>query len=253
MNAEIKENSKSILGIGIMKITKNYSENALLINACHVAVDRYKNLTATTGLSTTQNIPPELRLHFEVDAQYTNEDLVSKYSSDVQNIIFGNYIIVSISIVDAILEDLYEFFLRRESPLYTDEMIEQKIRNAWKNNNLVEYLSDTESINLKRPPKNETEFEEAFWRYSELRIIRHSILHTNGEISAKNLKKLQEYADKTPDERKPFCIINSLLFDENRKIVLSVYHVLSIRKYLDNFLMYLYASIDNLAIENDNE
>jgi uroporphyrinogen-III synthase len=48
--------------------------------------------------------------------QFNSENLVTKYGSDVQQIIFENYIITSVTIVDAILEDLYEYFVRaRES------------------------------------------------------------------------------------------------------------------------------------------
>jgi hypothetical protein len=91
-----------------------------------------------------------------------------------------------------------------------------------------------------------TEFKEAFNRYSELRIIRHSILHTNGKISERNFKKLQTFENETPQERKHFAMINSPLFNNDKEITLSINNVLAIRKYLDNFLMYLFKSIGNI-------
>jgi len=52
MNQETKNKAKELLNIRIMQIVNNYTENALLINACFISADRYNNLTDTTGLST---------------------------------------------------------------------------------------------------------------------------------------------------------------------------------------------------------
>jgi len=41
---------------------------------------------------------------------------------------------------------------------------------------------------------------------------------------------------------------NSPLFNANREINLSINHILSIRQYLDRFLMYLYQSINERPI-----
>lgn len=243
MDLEVKKEALSILSLAMLKIVNNYSENALLINSCFIAIDRYKTITNTIGLSTTKNILSELRLDFEIDVQYSNEDLVNKYTIDVQNIIFQNYIVVSISLVDAMLEDLYEFFIKYDDSNILDTEIENRIRNSWMNNNLVTFLSNPNKINLQKPINMKTEFKEAFIRYSELRIIRHSILHTNGRISDKNFKKLQSYENETPQERKHFAMINSPLFNEDKEIILTINHVSSIRKYLNDFLMYLYKSI----------
>ena len=83
MDEALKGKAKEILRLGIAKIVKNYTKNALLINACDVSASRYATLTATDGLSTTQNIPVPLRLDHEIDYQYTNEELVREYKSDV--------------------------------------------------------------------------------------------------------------------------------------------------------------------------
>lgn len=248
MTEQNKQNALEILAVGLAKIVNNYSENALLINSCFVSADRYRTITGTTGLSTTVNIPVELRLDNEIEVQYTNEDLVRKYSLDVQNIVFQNYIIASVSLVDAILEDLYEHFIKVYTPAITDTELEKQIRNAWTNDNLLNFLTNPTSTNLQRPNDKQTEFRESFMRYSELRIVRHSLLHTNGKLSDKNHQKLQENLANTPDDRKHFALANSPLFNANREIVLSINHILSIRQYLDRFLMYLYNSINERPI-----
>ncbi|GAO43736.1 hypothetical protein [Flavihumibacter petaseus] len=248
MTEQNKQDALSILGNGLAKIVNNYSENALLINSCFVAADRYRTITGTTGLSTTVNIPVELRLDNEIDVQYTNEDLVRKYSLDVQNIVFQNYVIASVSLVDATLEDLYEHFIKVYNPAITEAELEKQIRNAWTNDNLLTFLTNPGSVHLQKPNDKQTEFSEAFMRYSELRILRHSLLHTNGKLSDKNHQKLQDNLANTPNKRKHFAMANSPLFNANREIVLSINHILSIRQYLDRFLMYLYQSINERPI-----
>ena len=248
MTEQNKQDALGILRLGLAKIVNNYSENALLINSCFVAADRYRTITGTTGLSTTVNIPIELRLDNEIDVQYTNEDLVRKYGLDVQNIVFQNYIIASVSLVDATLEDLYEHFIKIYSPAITDTELEKQIRNAWTNDNLLTFLTDPARTNLQRPNDKQTEFLEAFMRYSELRIVRHTLLHTNGKLSDKNYQKLQDNLANTPNERRHFAIANSPLFNANREITLSINHILSIRQYLDRFLMYLFQSINERPI-----
>jgi hypothetical protein len=155
MDLEVKKEALSILSLAIAKTVNNYSENALLINSCFIAVDRYKTITTTTGLSTTQNIPLELKLDSEIDVQYSNEDLINKYSTDVQKIIFQNYIVVSISLVDAMLEDLYEFFIKYDDSSISDAEIEKKIRNSWTNNNLVTFLSNPKKNKFAKTNKYE--------------------------------------------------------------------------------------------------
>lgn len=81
-----------------------------------------------------------------------------------------------------------------------------------------------------------------------MRILRHSLLHTNGKLSDKNHQKLQDNLANTPNDRKHFALANSPLFNADREIILSINHILSIRQYLDIFLMYLYQSINERQI-----
>jgi len=85
-------------------------------------------------------------------------------------------------------------------------------------------------------------------RYSELRIIRHTLLHTNKRLSARNLAKLQDNLNQTPNERKHFAMINAPFFDGQHYITLRVPDLLSIRKYAYTFLMYLRSAFDELPV-----
>lgn len=243
MKEEDKKVALEIIALGLGNIVHNYTENALLINSCFVAAERYRTLTETDRLSTTASIPSELRLDHEVDVQYTNASLVKAYKGSVQIVIFQNYIIASVSIVDATLEDLYEHLIKVYNHYISEAELEKQIRNAWTNDSLLKFFTADEKAGLKKPSDKETDLNEAFMRYNELRIIRHTLVHTNGKLSGKNLKKLQENLINTPAERKHFALINSPLFDKDRNINLSINITLLIRQYLNRFLMFVYQSI----------
>ena len=246
MTDKIKDGALEILSVGIAKIIRNYTDYALLINACHKASDYYRDLQRDMILSTIVNIPLPLRLDDEFDVRYRKEELVDKYVTDQLTVIFQNYIITIISTVDAILEDLYEHFLKSFNPLITDLDLEKQIRHAWTNDNLLRYLTDPHNLNLQQPRHLQMEYAEAFMRYSELRIIRHTLLHTNGKLSDKNYQKLQANLAATPEARKHFALANAPFIDANRDIKLNVSHILSTREYLDRFLMYIFRSIEQV-------
>ena len=245
MDEALKGKAKEILRLGIAKIVKNYTKNALLINACDVSASRYETLTATDGLSTTQNIPVQLRLDHEIDHQYTNEELVREYKSDVLDVILKNYVVMSISLVDAILEDLYELFLSSIETEITDSDLSKKVRSAWANDNILNYFVAEDKAKLKKPNDMNTPFSESFMRYKELRLIRHSLVHSDGIVSQKNLDTLSQYKELTPDERKGFALIDSPMIRNGNNISLSINIILSIRQYLHRFLIYQLKSVSN--------
>jgi hypothetical protein len=244
MNADLKIKAKEILRNSIAKIVKNYTKNALLINACYVSSERYETLTDTNGLSTTQNIPMELRLDPEIDYQYTNEELVEKYKSDVLDVVLKNYVVMSVSIVDAVLEDLYELFIITLEAGVSDTDLSKKVRSAWANDNILNYFIAEDKGNLKKPNDMEMPYIESFMRYKELRLIRHSLVHSDGVISQKNLDTLQEYKELTPTERMHFALIDSPMIIDNR-VTLSINIILSIRQYLHRFLIYQLKSVES--------
>jgi hypothetical protein len=233
------------VGLGIAKIVSNYSESAVLINACDVAANRYHEKIGkneTTHLSTTQNIPPMLRLDMEIEVTYSNENLVEAYRGKILNRVYESYIIASVSVVDGILEDLFEIFLRNEEIGLSEDEIERRVSSSWRNDTLLNYLTNPQGLNLQNPQHLNMSYRETFLRYYEFRILRHAIIHTDGQITDKDYARLQAYEHETPQARKQMALINSPLLD-GRNVVLNLNYVLSIRQYLDRFLMYFYTSI----------
>jgi hypothetical protein len=90
-----------------------------------------------------------------------------------------------------------------------------------------------------------TPFAESLMRYKELRIIRHSLVHSNGIIDPKNMDMLSEYLDTTPVERKSFAIITSPIIENENRVALSINTTLSIRQYLHRFLLYIHKSVNS--------
>jgi hypothetical protein len=245
MNETLKYQAQEIIKAGIYKILTNYTENALLINACFVSAKRYEKLETTYALSTTGNIPPALRLDQEIDFQFTNEELVKEYKSNLIQTISRNYVVMSVSVVDAILEDLYELFLSAFEKDISDQDLSKKVRSAWANDNLINYFVSKGKSGLKRPDDMNTPFEESFMRYKELRIIRHSLVHSNGIVSEKSIETLKEFKERTPPERKVSSIIDSSLIKEGNEIILTISEILLIRQCLHRFLVYMQRSVNS--------
>lgn len=245
MNQDVKRAAKEIVSQGIAKIVRNYTGNALLINACFVASDRYKSLDGTSGLSTISGIPAPLRLDNEIDVIFTNQELEEKYKTDSVSLVCRNYLIFSISVVDAVLEDAYEVFIRELEKGISDADIEKKVRAAWTNDNLINYFCDKNKVGLKKPEGMKTELPEAFMRYKELRIIRHALVHSDGVISDKNLSQLKSFKESTPDERKGMALLGSPIINDKNEVFVSINVILSVRQYLDRFLMYIYRAVSD--------
>lgn len=249
MKTETKDKSIEHFGIGIAKIVGNYSEYALLIHACDLSVNRYENKADSTHLSTTQNIPEALRLDNEIEVIYSNETLVSAYRNNVLNKVLENYIIASVSVVDGILEDLYEIILKLEHTDLSDSDVEKKIGSMWRNDNLLNFLINEDGLNLQPPSGLEMSYRETFIRYYELRILRHAIVHTSGKLSNKDYLRLQGFENETIEERKPMAVINTPLINDERNVHLTINNVLAIRKYLDRLLMYFLRSFQQEETE----
>lgn len=231
-----------IIDEGMLKTIENYTNNALLINSCFNSVEKYCTLDGDRILSTTDGIPPELKLDAEIDCVFKFSNLTKKYKDELQSVVFENYVITSISVTDAIFEKLFEYFFRYFNASSSDEFIADKVRNAWTNNSLIDFLTNPSTCDLKKPSRLKIEFSEAFFRYLELRIIRHSLVHSNGQVSEKNMIKLEKLKEETPLVRQNFCIVNSGIID-SYKIVLNTSSILMIRKYLYTYLSYIRQSL----------
>lgn len=235
MIQELKTNIQHEFILASIRILEDYTLSALMINSCHVAIERYNEPNRPIHLSTTANIPQELKLNPEMELFLDNTQLIDKYSQDVQLKIFEQYVLTSVSIIDATFEDAYELLLREIETEITEKQISDRIRNAWTNDNLIIYFLDKTGLQDSANPQRQ--LKEAFDRYKEYRIIRHALLHNKGLLSDKHIRQLDEIYNETDKELKYKCMKN-LPFYTDKKVDLSQNKFLSIRKFLYHFLDY---------------
>jgi len=235
MKQELSDNLQQIFLRASIRLLDDYTLSALMINSCYVAIERYSNPKYKVHLSTTANIPENLRLDPEVEIKLENQELIDKYSTNVMLKVYEQYVLTSVSIIDANFEDVYELLLREYEIGITDKQMSDKIRNAWTNDNLITYFID--KTNLEDITNPQRQLKAAFDRYKEYRIIRHALLHNKGILSDKHIRQLDEIFDETDEDSKFKCMKN-LPFYTDRKVELTRDRFLSIRKFLYQFLDY---------------
>lgn len=241
MRSELIESIEHKLLFGTTYIMSDYTDIALMINACGIATERYKNSKKKIHLSTTANIPKELRLKIEIEDSLKNEELVDRYENKVLKQIIGLYVTNSVAITDSIFEDIYEILLKEYEPDLSQNKIDNKLRSSWANNNLIDYYLD--KTNLQDSSKEHLKLKEAFDRYLEYRIIRHSLVHNKGVLSEKHIRQLDELYENSDEDDKKYSMKNSPFY-ENKKVELDITIMLKIRKYLFNNLTYFLTALE---------
>jgi hypothetical protein len=244
MDATLKTKANDILSLGLIEIIQSYTMVALLTNACALAAERYV-ANPNVLLLTTDKIPPPFRLDLELDVTYHSSELVEKYQNDVLDVVLKNYYVVSISIIDAVLEDLYELFIQSIEPELSELEVRKKIRNAWANDQLLDYFISR--VGLAISSEGNATYRELFTRYKELRVIRHALVHSKGKISPRDLNLLREFEQLTPEPRKQFAIINSPLIENGDTVAFTVERILTIRKFLFTFINFQINAIENIV------
>lgn len=246
MTLELIENLRKEFMNGLFQIMEDYTNVALLINSCHLAIERYSKMEKDIHLSTTANIPLPLRLSTEIETTLNKENLVEKYSGDTQKLLFKQYLVSSIAIFDSIFEECYEILISENEEQLTEKQIGNKVRTAWSNDNLITYFLDKTQLQL--PNIKTRRIKEAFDRYKELRIIRHSIVHNQSILSDKHIRQLDELYNQGDAESKNKSLKNSPFYKEG-EVNLDINRFLSIRKFIYDLMMYF----DNALMEEEEK
>ncbi len=108
-----------------IEILNTYNNTALLINACHIAKNRYEAITDLNfRLSTTLGIPPEYQLpELEIDFCFKKEELMEQYGRQQIEVLCQNYLVTIVSVFDASLEDIYEMLLQIQDSTLTEKEV----------------------------------------------------------------------------------------------------------------------------------
>lgn len=242
MTNKLKEKIQKELLNTSLNLLKDYTNTALLINSISVARERYTNADEKIILSTTSNIPKNHRLELDLDIQFNKTELIEKYSKETIEIVIKSYVVNSVSLVDFALEAIYGYMLEEQELELSDTEVLKKIRSSWSNDNLINYFISTTGIQDDNDGK--CRLLQAFQNYKEYRIIRHSLVHSNGKLEDKHIDQIDIMYNNSDESRKQKSIKNSPMYND-REIILDMNTLLGSRKFLWLFVQYFYNAIKN--------
>lgn len=203
MTPKVKDIAIRCLNEGTQKIVSMYTNTALLMNACDVAAKGYDVRTDNFQLSTTQNIPVFLRLPegIEIEVVFHRDDLPGAYRDQALQRLAEDFMIRMVSVMDDILEDIYENTLPIVFPGLSEADIGKKVRSSWQQDQngqvqLFNFLVN--DAGLKSPTGPRSTLDMVFDRYYEMREIRHALVHSAGVLSDKNKNRLNILAERLP-------------------------------------------------------
>ena len=206
------------------------TQYALLSNAVSLAQERYTDMRENIILSTLGGIPQEFRSEFEIDVQFKKEDLVEKYRNELVFLNFKNFFTTIVAEIDYLFENLYRILLEKSG--IEEKEIEKAIRNLWTNNNVYHYLIAYEGFDLE----NNTDFKKLFFHYLQIRIVRHALIHSNGNLTVKQATLIQQYNVEIGDEN--FNFLETKIFSDNA-VVIDFDNACNLRRYCIDFVCLL--------------
>lgn len=169
-------------------------------------------------------------------------DLIEKYSKDTVEIVTKSYVVNSVSLVDFAFEAIYGYMLEEQEPELSESEILKRVRASWSNDNLIIYFISTSGI--QDDNEGSRRLKQAFQNYKEYRIIRHSLVHSNGKLEDKHINQIDIMYAESDEARKAKSIKNSPMYTD-RQIVLDMNILLGSRQFLWLFVTYFYNAINN--------
>ena len=227
------EAAKSCLANGAGELVRMYTDSALLLNSCDVAAKGYAARTDNFQLSTTSNISGELRLPLEIEVVFHRHQLPAVYADRVLQRVSEDFLIRLVSVIDAVLEDIYEAVLPLVSSNLPEAEIAKRVRLAWQQDDnghvkLLNYL--VVEAGLLSPKGRRSTLQMVFDRYYEMREVRHSLVHNAGVLSPKHLARLKLLAGRLPEDIRHGSLA-SAKFLESGAVRLTVPDILSLRHW----------------------
>lgn len=218
-------------------IIDSYDHYALLTNACDIAKKRYKSASNDIRVLTNGNIPNEFRLPLEVNKDLGKYKLIHLYENDILDKISSDYWVTTISVLDGLLEDIYEILLIHEG--LSEEQIKKKVN--FRDGALPYVLLDKIPNIRGRKNAKGYELEDFFHVYECLRQIRHAIVHCKGVLQDNHWKKINTIENRIKNNE--LKLSNSGLIKDG-KVNLSVQNMYVLRYWANTFVAFLLVDID---------
>jgi len=124
------------------------------------------------------------------------EALIQAYRTELPVAFCSGFLVDLVSRFDAWMEDLYEQVIPLMQPEISARDLERKVRSAWTDAAGMPALRRAflVDLSLQAPAGKVSTPAMVFDRYEEMREIRHSIVHSGGNLTAKHVTKLQALA-----------------------------------------------------------
>lgn len=233
MSPEVAKTAIRCLAEGAQALVSMYTDTALLLNACDITVRGYAARADDFQLSTTQNIPAPMRLPVELDVAFPRAQLPTQYQGPVLRRIAEDFVIRMISVVDGILEDIYEAALPLVDNAISEVETAKRVRSAWQQegNGHVRLLNFfVDEAGLQSPVGKLSTIQMVFDRYYEMREIRHALVHTGGVLSAKHLERLRSFSERLPPDLRGESLASAPFLADGR-VTLGVDDMLMLRHW----------------------
>ncbi len=233
MDIDLSNAARETLGNAGLELVRLYTGSALELNAYDVTAHGYAKRTDDFYLSTTQNIPAALRLPLEIDHGKRREELVQHYRTQAVRRTCENYLVRSVSVTDASLEEIYETALAKFSLGMTEQRQQNEVRSSWAiddagRTKIAAYLVDV--VGLRAPEGKQSTIDMVFDRYCEIREVRHALVHNGGKLSEKNQARLNQLRDRLPKNLRHGSIA-SARFLADRTVRISMHEMLTLRQW----------------------
>ena len=220
----------------MIALVRLYSRAALQLNALDVTRRTYEARTEVT-LSTTQNIPPALRLPTEIDMQYDRAALIGVYGSELVVDQCNRFLVEAVTEIDSWMEDVFECALPIRDPGLTPPQIEKKVRSAWTDDNGMPAIRRLLlcDVGLVAPPGKTSTPEMVFDRYEEMRELRHAVMHCESLLTDKHVRRLTALHARIPATAGGGKGMTDLLLPGGiavgQKVTVGVNELLTLRKW----------------------
>ena len=214
---------------------ERYTNTALLLNANQVARRHYQSRDDPVNLSTTMNIPPDLRLDPEIDRVKDRAGLIEHYGDPAIQGIASDYLVSTVATLDAFCEDIYRLFVTLKAPDMDSTEADKLVRSIWWRDTFRRFLED--EVGLRKPANRLSSIQLVLDRYQEWRAARHAILHGRGQVRPATMSRLARA--RTRLQAIPSAVtIFDLGFVSGSDIRPDYWMILVLRKWSYEFLGY---------------
>ncbi|WP_117170483.1 hypothetical protein [Paraliobacillus sediminis] len=214
------------------KNLKNFNKYSLLVKANDISKEHYKTKTDDFIIDPAGNIPEQFRLPVEIVSSDLRRDrIVNMFEGELKNVVVEDYFIRTISILDILLEEIYSAILRDQGK--EERKISEEVGFSPKK---------LPHVLLAEIPKFKTFTNskgfgvvDYFYIYEIYRQYRHAIIHSNGTLNERHLKKIKNTCTTLTSHTGQEFKYEDLMFIKDNKIELTLEGMAILRHWVITF------------------